>query len=96
VLVTLLAEVALNYTEARTWQARIAAAEANLKTQEETFQLTSWRQQAGSATTWRSGRPATTSKTPAPSSRPSAPAWRRHRTASPCSWENSRARYTES
>lgn len=47
VLVTLLAEVALNYTEARTWQARIAAAEANLKTQEETFQLTSWRQQAG-------------------------------------------------
>jgi NodT family efflux transporter outer membrane factor (OMF) lipoprotein len=47
VLVTLLAEVALNYTEVRTWQARIAAAEANLKTQEETFQLTSWRQQAG-------------------------------------------------
>ncbi|PKN35735.1 MAG: RND transporter [Deltaproteobacteria bacterium HGW-Deltaproteobacteria-19] len=47
VLVTLLAEVALNYTEVRTWQARIAAAEANLKSQEETFQLTSWRQQAG-------------------------------------------------
>ncbi|NPU84157.1 MAG: efflux transporter outer membrane subunit [Syntrophaceae bacterium] len=47
VLVTLLAEVALNYTEVRTWQARIAAAEANLKAQEETFQLTSWRQQAG-------------------------------------------------
>ena len=47
VLVSLLAETALNYVEVRTFQARLAAAEASLKTQEETYQLTLWRSQAG-------------------------------------------------
>ncbi|MBN1509125.1 MAG: efflux transporter outer membrane subunit [Sedimentisphaerales bacterium] len=46
-LVSLLAETALNYVEVRTFQARLAAAEASLKTQEETYQLTVWRSQAG-------------------------------------------------
>jgi len=47
VLVSLLAEVALNYVEVRTYQARIAVAEANLEAQSETYQLTLWRYQAG-------------------------------------------------
>ena len=47
VLVSLLAEVALNYVEARTFQARLAFAEANLEAQNETHQLTLWRYQAG-------------------------------------------------
>jgi NodT family efflux transporter outer membrane factor (OMF) lipoprotein len=46
-LVSLLAETALNYVEVRTYQARLAAAEASLKTQEETYELTLWRSQAG-------------------------------------------------
>jgi outer membrane protein, multidrug efflux system len=47
VLVSLMAEVALNYLDARTYQARIAAMESNLKSQDETLQLTEWRYQAG-------------------------------------------------
>jgi NodT family efflux transporter outer membrane factor (OMF) lipoprotein len=47
VLVSLLAEVAINYIDVRTYQARLAAAEANLKSQEETYQLAAWRNQAG-------------------------------------------------
>jgi multidrug efflux system outer membrane protein len=47
VLVSLLAEVALNYVEVRTFQARLAFAEANLEAQNETHQLTLWRYQAG-------------------------------------------------
>jgi NodT family efflux transporter outer membrane factor (OMF) lipoprotein len=47
VLVSLLAEVALNYVQVRTDQSRIAVAEANLEAQGETHQLTLWRYQAG-------------------------------------------------
>ena len=47
VLVSLLAEVALNYIDVRTYQARLTVAEANLKIQIETCQLTVWRYQAG-------------------------------------------------
>jgi NodT family efflux transporter outer membrane factor (OMF) lipoprotein len=47
VLVSLLAEVATNYIDVRTYQARLAVAEANLKSQEETYQLTVWQSQAG-------------------------------------------------
>lgn len=47
VLVSLLAELALNYVEVRTFQARLTVAEANLKAQNETYQLTLWRYQAG-------------------------------------------------
>ena len=47
VLVSLLAEVALNYIDVRTYQTRLTVAEANLKTQIETCQLTLWRNQAG-------------------------------------------------
>jgi len=47
VLVSLVAEVALNYVEARTYQATLAVAEANLKAQQETYQLTRWRYEAG-------------------------------------------------
>jgi len=46
-LVSLLSEVALNYIEVRTYQARLAVAEQNLAAQTETYQLTSWRYQAG-------------------------------------------------
>lgn len=47
VLVSLSAEVALNYIEARTTQARLAAAQANLAIQEETYALEQARQAAG-------------------------------------------------
>lgn len=47
VLVSLVAEVAKDYVDVRTYQARIAIAENNLNTQEETYQLTVWRNQAG-------------------------------------------------
>ena len=47
VLVSLLAEVALNYIEVRTYQARLTVAEANLAAQSESYQLTLWRFEAG-------------------------------------------------
>ncbi|MCJ7596539.1 MAG: efflux transporter outer membrane subunit, partial [Desulfobacterales bacterium] len=47
VLVSLVAEIGLNYVEVRTYQARLAVAEANLKSQEETLDLTRWRYEAG-------------------------------------------------
>jgi multidrug efflux system outer membrane protein len=47
VLVSLLAEVALNYVEVRTYHDRVAVAEANISVQKETYQLTLWRYQAG-------------------------------------------------
>ena len=46
-LVSLLAEVALNYIEIRTYQARLAAVQASIEAQSETYQLTLWRNQAG-------------------------------------------------
>ena len=45
--VTLAAEVARNYVDARSSQARIAIARANLASQSETLALTEWRVQAG-------------------------------------------------
>lgn len=50
VLVSLLAEVALNYVEVRTLQERLAVAEANLEAQAETYQLTVFRFEAGLTT----------------------------------------------
>jgi NodT family efflux transporter outer membrane factor (OMF) lipoprotein len=47
VLVSLLAEVALNYVEVRTFQARLAVTEANIKTQRETYDLNQSRYEAG-------------------------------------------------
>ena len=47
VLVSLLAETALNYLEVRTYQDRLAVAETNLSSQDETYRLTQWRYQAG-------------------------------------------------
>jgi multidrug efflux system outer membrane protein len=47
VLVSLLAEVALNYVELRTYQTRLDLAQANSKAQEETFDIASSRYQAG-------------------------------------------------
>lgn len=47
VTVSLLGEVAVNYLDARVYQARLAAAGENLKVQEDTFQLADWRYQAG-------------------------------------------------
>ena len=47
VLVSLLAEVALNYVDVRTYQVRLTVAEANLESQSETYQLTQWRYEAG-------------------------------------------------
>ncbi len=45
--VSLAAEVALNYVEARSLQARLAIARNNLASQSETLQLTGWRAKAG-------------------------------------------------
>lgn len=45
--VSLAAEVALNYIDLRTYQSRLAVAESNLKNQEETYELTRKRLQAG-------------------------------------------------
>jgi NodT family efflux transporter outer membrane factor (OMF) lipoprotein len=50
VLVSLLAEVALNYVEVRSFQTRLSVAEANLDAQEETYRITQWRFQAGLTT----------------------------------------------
>ncbi len=47
VLVSLVSEVATNYVEVRTYQARLAVAEENLKTQSETYRLTVWQSEAG-------------------------------------------------
>ncbi|MCG6917666.1 MAG: efflux transporter outer membrane subunit [Deltaproteobacteria bacterium] len=47
VLVSLLAEVALNYVEMRTFQARLAVTEANIKTLQESYELNQSRYQAG-------------------------------------------------
>jgi NodT family efflux transporter outer membrane factor (OMF) lipoprotein len=47
VLVSLIAEVALNYVEARTFQTQLQVAEENLKAQAETLQLVEWRYAAG-------------------------------------------------
>jgi multidrug efflux system outer membrane protein len=49
VLVTLLGEVATNYIDLRGFQQRLAVARANLKTQQETLELTRVRFQAGLA-----------------------------------------------
>ena len=50
VLVSLLAEVALNYVDLRSFQTRLSIAEANLDAQKETFNITRWRRQAGLTT----------------------------------------------
>jgi len=50
VLVSLLAEVALNYIEIRSYQSQLSVAESNLKSQEETYNITRWRYQAGLTT----------------------------------------------
>jgi NodT family efflux transporter outer membrane factor (OMF) lipoprotein len=47
VLVSLSAEVGLNYLDLRTYQARLAVAEANLKNQEESYKMTGERYEAG-------------------------------------------------
>lgn len=47
VLVSLLGEVATNYIDVRSYQARIEAAEGNIAKQSETYQLTLWRREAG-------------------------------------------------
>lgn len=49
VMVSLLAEVALNYVEVRTSQARLDVAEKNLEAQAETYELTVFRFEAGLA-----------------------------------------------
>jgi NodT family efflux transporter outer membrane factor (OMF) lipoprotein len=46
-MVSLLAETALNYVDARTFQARLTAAENNLTLQEQTVELNLYRYQAG-------------------------------------------------
>jgi multidrug efflux system outer membrane protein len=47
VLVSVLAEVALNYVEVRTYQSRLTAVQENLEAQTETYQLTQWMCEAG-------------------------------------------------
>lgn len=49
--VTLAAEVARNYIDLRAYQQRLGIARANVASQEETLQITDWRQQAGLAST---------------------------------------------
>ncbi|MGZ8226102.1 MAG: efflux transporter outer membrane subunit [Methylococcaceae bacterium] len=50
VLVSLLAEVGLNYVEIRGYQLRIVITETNLATQIETYDITRWRYEAGLTT----------------------------------------------
>ena len=50
VMVSLLAEVALNYVQYRSCQARLAITETNLAAQTETHAITRWRQQANLVT----------------------------------------------
>ncbi len=50
VLVSLTAEMALNYIDLRSYQARLSVAESNRDAQQETYQLTQWRFQAGLVT----------------------------------------------
>lgn len=50
VLVTLIGEVALNYVDVRSFQARLSIAKANRDAQQETYQITSWRFDAGLTT----------------------------------------------
>ncbi len=50
VLVSLFAEVALNYVEIRSYQTRVSIAEASLKAQTETYEITQWRREAGLTT----------------------------------------------
>ncbi len=50
VLVSLLAEVATDYVQLRSYQSRLSVAEANLASQEETLKITRWRYQAGLTT----------------------------------------------
>ena len=47
VLVSLVAEVATNYVQLRTYQKRLSVAEENLKLQTETLQLTVWQNETG-------------------------------------------------
>lgn len=47
VLVSLLAEVALNYVEVRTYQSRLAVTEANIRSQEKAYELNRSRYHAG-------------------------------------------------
>ncbi len=50
VLVSLFAEVALNYVEVRSYQTRLSITEANLAAQSETYDITRWRHEAGLTT----------------------------------------------
>ena len=50
VLVSLLAEVALNYVDLRSFQTRLSIAKANLDAQKKTCNITRWRRQAGLTT----------------------------------------------
>lgn len=50
VLVSVAAEVALNYTDVRTYQARIAIADTNLALQSDTYDIARWRAEAGLTT----------------------------------------------
>lgn len=50
VLVTVAAEVALNYIDVRSYQSRIAIAEANLAIQNNSFDIARWRAEAGLTT----------------------------------------------
>jgi len=50
VLVSLVAEVALNYVDYRSYQTRLEITETNLAAQAETYALTCWRQQANLVT----------------------------------------------
>lgn len=47
VLVSLLAEVALNYVDVRSYQNRLAVTKANLAAQDETYELVCWQEKAG-------------------------------------------------
>lgn len=47
VLVSLTAEVALNYVEFRTYQAQLSTTKENFELQQETYKLTQWRCEAG-------------------------------------------------
>ncbi len=77
VLVSLLAEVALNYVDVRSLQERIAVAQQNLAAQSQSSDISGWRYQAGLGTALEASRPSTRWNRVVRSCRRCAPRWRK-------------------
>jgi len=81
--VSLMAEVALNYVELRSYQARLSIAQKSLATQTETWQIASWRHGAGLTTQLDEDSPGLIWNRPVPSFPTCRPGWSSPKTGSP-------------